>query len=92
MSLLRADNPGRLYLERPIWIGQVARGEWAAFIISTPVMFYAAGVSWNPILIHVEAFKSLSRTSIGDRYRNFGSFGDQEVKHRGQLVFFVLGV
>ena len=50
MSLLKADNPGRLYFEKPIWIGQVGRGEWASFIISTPVMFYAAGVSWNRIL------------------------------------------
>ena len=49
MSLLKADNPGRLYFEKPIWIGQVGRGEWASFIISTPVMFYAAGVSWNRI-------------------------------------------
>ena len=47
MSLLKTDNPGRLYFERPMWMGQVARGEWASFIISTPVMFYAAGVSWN---------------------------------------------
>ena len=45
MTLLKADNPGRLYFERPIWIGQVQRGEWASFIVSTPVMFYAAGVS-----------------------------------------------
>ena len=50
MSLLKADNPGRLYFETPIWTGQVQRGEWASFIISTPVMFYAAGVSWNGIL------------------------------------------
>jgi Cu+-exporting ATPase len=47
MSLLKADNPGRLYFERSIWIGRVARGEWASFIISTPVMFYAAEVSWK---------------------------------------------
>jgi Cu+-exporting ATPase len=50
MSLLKVDNPGRLYFERPIWIGQVARGEWASFIVSTPVMFYAAGVSKNTLL------------------------------------------
>ena len=52
MTLLKADNPGRLYFERPIWIGQVQRGEWASFIISTPVMFYAAGVSWNGMLFY----------------------------------------
>ena len=54
MSLLKADNPGRLYFERPIWIGQVARGEWASFIISTPVMFYAAGVSWDELLFYAD--------------------------------------
>ena len=53
MSLLKADNPGRLYFEKPIWIGQVGRGEWASFIISTPVMFYAAGVSRNGLLSYV---------------------------------------
>jgi hypothetical protein len=52
MSLLKADNPGRLYFERPIWIGHVGRGEWASFIISTPVMFYAAEVSWNGIFFY----------------------------------------
>ena len=44
MSLLKADNPGRLYFET-VLMGQIPRGEWALFIISTPVMFYAAQVS-----------------------------------------------
>jgi Cu+-exporting ATPase len=52
MSLLKADNPGRLYFEKQIWIGQVGRGKWASFIISTPVMFYSAGVSCNGILYY----------------------------------------
>ena len=50
MSLLKADNSGWLYFERLIWIGQVERGEWASFIIPTPVKFYAAEVSLNGIL------------------------------------------
>ena len=50
MSLLKTDHPGRRYFERPMWMGQVARGEWALFIISTPVMFYSAAVSWNGLL------------------------------------------
>jgi P-type Cu+ transporter len=49
MSLLKADNPGRLYFET-VLMGQIQRGEWALFIISMPVMFYAAQVSWNRIL------------------------------------------
>lgn len=50
MSLFKADNPGRLYFEKAVWMGQVQRGEWALFIISMPVMFYAAEVSWNGII------------------------------------------
>ena len=46
-SLVKADNLGRLYFERPLWTGQVLRGQWAQFIISTPVMFYAAEVGWS---------------------------------------------
>jgi len=78
-------------------MGQVARGEWALLIISTPVMFYAAQVSrkWNTTLLcilYIEPLMFSSRIFIGDPYRNFGPFGNQEVEHRMQLVFFVLGV
>lgn len=45
MSLVKEDNPGRLYLEERIWAGQVMRGEWALFILATPIMFYSAMVS-----------------------------------------------
>lgn len=44
MSILKADNPGRLYFERlAVW--GLPRGEWALLIISTPVMFYSAEVN-----------------------------------------------
>ena len=50
MSLLGTNNPGRIYFEKPVWMGQVSRGQWALFIISTPVMFYAAQVSGNEMI------------------------------------------
>jgi hypothetical protein len=45
MSLLKADNPCRLYFAQPVLVGQINRGEWALFFLSMPVMFYAAEVS-----------------------------------------------
>ena len=45
MSLLKETNPGRAFFEKSIWAGQVSRGEWALFILATPVMLYCAEVS-----------------------------------------------
>ncbi|KAF8810646.1 heavy metal translocatin [Phlegmacium glaucopus] len=74
MSLLKADNPGRLYFERPIWKGQVARGEWALFIISTPVMFYAAEDFHRRSLQELWfLWKPGSRASWATRFLRFGS-------------------
>src|ERR1700722_5755676 len=44
MSLLRSGEAQRTYFEERIWAGQVSRGEWALFILATPVMFYCAQV------------------------------------------------
>ena len=45
MSLVKEDNPGRHFFEERLWAGQVSRGEWVLFILSTPIMFYCASVS-----------------------------------------------
>ena len=45
MSLLKRGEPGRVFFEENIWAGQVSRGEWALFILATPVMLYCAQVS-----------------------------------------------
>ena len=45
MSLVNEDNPGRHFFEERLWAGQVSRGEWVLFILSTPIMFYCASVS-----------------------------------------------
>lgn len=48
MSLVKEDNPGRQFFGQPVWAGQVSRGEWALFILATPIMFYSASVSIIP--------------------------------------------
>ncbi|TFK31187.1 hypothetical protein BDQ12DRAFT_701635 [Crucibulum laeve] len=74
MSLVKADNPGRLYFERPVWTGQVARGEWALFIISTPVMFYAAEDFHRRSLQELWfLWRPGSRASWATRFLRFGS-------------------
>jgi len=45
MSLVKEDNPSRQFFEENSWAGQVSKGEWVLFILSTPVMFYSASVS-----------------------------------------------
>ncbi|KAK9850885.1 ATPase [Penicillium brevicompactum] len=74
MSLVSPENPGRVYLEQPMWSGSVTRIEWALFIMSTPVMFYGTDV------FHTRAFKEIyalwrpgSRVPILRRLYRFGS-------------------
>ncbi|KAH9478189.1 Copper-transporting ATPase RAN1 [Psilocybe cubensis] len=74
MSLVKKDNPGRRYFEERIWAGQVMRGEWALFILATPVMFYSA------MDFHRRSLKELwhlwkpgSQASWATRFLRFGS-------------------
>ena len=45
MSLVKKESPGRQFFDERLWAGQVSRGEWVLFILSTPIMFYSASVS-----------------------------------------------
>ncbi|BDD57135.1 hypothetical protein MAP00_002527 [Monascus purpureus] len=74
MSLVPSYNRIRMYLEHPIWAGNVTRIEWALFIMATPVMFYGTDV------FHVRAAKEIyalwrpgSRVPILRRFYRFGS-------------------
>lgn len=57
MSLVREDNPGRIFFEKPVWSGNVTRGEWALFILATPVMFYSAKVR---LFLEIYLFRGLT--------------------------------
>ncbi|KAF4618841.1 hypothetical protein D9613_009697 [Agrocybe pediades] len=74
MSLVKKDDPGRRFFEERMWAGLVSRGEWAMFILSTPVMFYCAES------FHRRALQELwflwrpgSTASLSTRFLRFGS-------------------
>jgi Cu+-exporting ATPase len=74
MSLVPSTNKTRMWLEEPVWAGQVTRMEWALFIMTTPVMFFGTD------MFHVRACKELralwrpgSRVPILRRFYRFGS-------------------
>ena len=74
MSLVSSSDPTRMFFEKSIWAGSVARRDWALFILATPVMFLAADV------FHVRALKEIrslwrpsSRIPMLQRFYRFGS-------------------
>lgn len=74
MSLVPGDNSGAMYLEQPIWAGQVSRMEWALFIMATPVYFFAADLFHRRMLSELVAlWRPGSKTPILRRFYRFGS-------------------
>jgi Cu+-exporting ATPase len=74
MSLVSMHNPGRMYLETPLWVTNISRAQWALFILSTPVYFLCAD------LFHRRTFKEIrtawrkgSKTPLLKRFYRFGS-------------------
>jgi Cu+-exporting ATPase len=73
MSLVSSDNPGRVFLMKPMLAG-VSRAQWALFIMATPVYFLCADV------FHVRAVREVksmwrrgSKTPYFQRFYRFGS-------------------
>ncbi|KAI0824782.1 heavy metal translocatin [Trametes gibbosa] len=74
MSLVPAGNSIRMWFEEPIWVGNASRGEWALFILATPVMFYSAGTYHRRSLREVYAlWRKGSRVPVWKRFVRFGS-------------------
>lgn len=74
MSLVSPENHVRVYLEQPMWSGNVSRIEWALFIMSTPVMFYGTDVFHTRALKEIYAlWRPGSRVPILRRFYRFGS-------------------
>ncbi|CAP83035.1 putative copper-transporting ATPase [Penicillium chrysogenum] len=74
MSLVNNDNPGRIYLEEPMWSGEASRSEWALFITSSPVYFFAADIFHRRMLTELKAlWRPGSKTPILRRFYRFGS-------------------
>lgn len=72
MSLVPKHNKFRMWLEEPLWTGNVSRVMWIVFFLSTPVYFFAADV------FHIKAYKELKslwihKNSLKKRFFKFGS-------------------
>ena len=74
MSLVSKDNPGRKYLEEPMWSGQATRIEWALLFTSSPVYFFAADIFHRRMLTELKAlWRPGSKTPIMRRFYRFRS-------------------
>ncbi|KAK6455585.1 copper-transporting P1-type ATPase [Scheffersomyces xylosifermentans] len=72
MSLLPKANSFRVWVDEPMWAGNVSRNTWILFFLSTPVYFFAADI------FHRKAFKEvrslwLHKNSFKTRIFKFGS-------------------
>ncbi len=74
MTLVPANNHTRMWVEEPMWIGNVSRAEWALFFCATPVMFYSAGMFHRRSLKELYAlWRKGSRVPVWKRFVRFGS-------------------
>ncbi|KAJ9648438.1 hypothetical protein H2199_001293 [Coniosporium tulheliwenetii] len=74
MDLVKPSNPIRHFMEQPLWVGGVTRSEWALFILSTPVYFFAADTFHRRALREMRAlWRRGSPTPIAQRFYRFGS-------------------
>ena len=74
MMVVSESNSTRQYFEEPIWVGRVSRGEWASFIMTTVVYFFAADLFHRRMLMEMWLlWKPGSKTPIFRRFYKFGS-------------------
>ncbi|KAK4916196.1 hypothetical protein LTR66_017036, partial [Elasticomyces elasticus] len=74
MSLVSIHNPTRQWFETPIWAGNAIRSDWAMFILTTPVMFYGAGIFHTRALREIwSIWRPKSKVPILKRFYRFGS-------------------
>ncbi|RLV94536.1 putative copper-transporting ATPase HMA5 [Spathaspora sp. JA1] len=72
MSLLPKSNKFRIWVEEPIWVGNVSRNSWILLILATPIYFFVADT------FHRKAFKEIKslwfhKNSFTARLLRFGS-------------------
>ena len=73
MSLVPVHDPGRRFIEKPL-VGGISRGQWALFVIATPVYFSCADVFHKRAIKEVQSlWRKGSATPIFQRFSRFGS-------------------
>jgi Cu+-exporting ATPase len=74
MSLVKKGSTVRMYMEESMWAGRASRLEWALFILSTPVMFFAADIFHRRSIKEiVSLWRRGSTTPVYRRFIRFGS-------------------
>lgn len=72
MSLLPSDDEFRIWLDTPIWAGNVSRITWILLILSTPVYIFATGMFHDKALREFQSLWKV-KTSWRTRFFKFGS-------------------
>jgi hypothetical protein len=91
MSLMRSGEAQRTFFEERIWAGQVSRGEWALFILATPVMFYCAQVRVQLLKLWCRVMLKIRDSTIGPS-KNLSLFGGVGVPLRSSDASLALEV
>ena len=74
MMVVSESNSTRQYFEEPVWAGKVSRGEWASFIMTTVIYFFAADLFHRRMLLELWLlWKPGSKTPVLRRLYKFGS-------------------
>ncbi|SCU99963.1 LANO_0F04544g1_1 [Lachancea nothofagi CBS 11611] len=55
MSLLSKHDKFRVWLEEPLWVGNISRVTWILFILSTPVYFFVDDIFHRKAFLEVRA-------------------------------------
>lgn len=72
MSLLPKSHRFRIWVEDPIWAGNVSRNTWILFILATPVYFFAADTFHRKAIKEVKSLW-FHKNSFKARLFKFGS-------------------
>jgi heavy metal translocating P-type ATPase len=74
MSIMMQSSSIRMFMMHPMWVGNVSRAEWALFILTTPIYFFAADIFHRKAIKEVRAlWRRGSKTPIIQRFTRFGS-------------------
>jgi Cu+-exporting ATPase len=74
MSLVKDDEPVKVFFMKPMWVGNASRSQWALFFLSSPVQFYSADMFHRRSIKEISAlWRKDSTNPIYKRFIRFGS-------------------
>lgn len=73
MSFVKDENPVKMYLMKPLWLGDASKLEWALCFAATPVMFYSANVFHRSTVKEIKSLWKSDSVTLLRRFTRFGS-------------------